>query len=617
MATKYRISYKNAEGEQFDCFISNDDYSDEIIFVQGYCIYEMVKVESHFDVLRGSGLQIILEGNPNLTFEEFFTSAANDWKVELIRDSKTIFVGLLDQDGFFEDYVSDRWEITLNATGPLGLLKDLSFVDENGLPFRGQMLNLDVVRRCLSRVGIDLRNIVVSVNTRYFGLANDLDPLANTICNAERFYKDDGETIMSCKEVLESVLFAYAAVICQYEGDWHIFSAPELPTVGSRYTFTYKAGGPLLASFISKVNTTPVKMPLGSKRGGFYPHWCNDNQQRLIEPAKASFRLSYKYGFVNSLIQNEYLYNDGSNLEGFWNVQGPVTFDGTGSGVEIEPNSNAITLTSTENIGLFEGDTIRVYLSFIINAFQQGDFFARLRLEASGQTYYLEKDGTWNTSQRFLFAVGLGGIRFDNTYDSAPLPEDGNIYLDIYSRTSYSVTLIRAGVSPIAEQGIQGETHTSYVVVPTNSKRIVENREINVGDNLSDVYVGALYEFDGNSSSSTNTTIWSNSLYASPGSLPILKMLSIIVLAQHQLNRSVFTGDVYGEIVPHKMYTIEGVNQPGSTFPYTFLPMSINYNTKTNVTNVELRQVIGGNGGGVEVETSYDYGNVQTPTIKS
>ena len=70
----------------------------------------------------------------------------------------------------------------------------------NGLLFQGRQSELEIIVNCLNRVGLE-QNINTSINIYYTGLATNTDPLDNVFLNADRFVKNDGETILDCESV--------------------------------------------------------------------------------------------------------------------------------------------------------------------------------------------------------------------------------------------------------------------------------------------------------------------------------------------------------------------------------------------------------------------------------
>lgn len=604
MAVRYQMEYHNAEGELFILTISNKDYEGDPVDINGYCVIDMPNVDNLLEPIRGTGLQIVIEANEDLNISEFVDLELLEEKVKLTNNGRTIFFGFLDPEGVFEDYVSPQWEMTLNAVDALGLMEDLSFVDYvTGLPFNGKITDKEIIRHCLNRTG-STRNVITSVNTRYFGLPNDQDPIENVVSNTERFYKNDGETVMSCREVLESILLKYAAVMVQQDGKWHIFSPAELVNRQARWHFEYLNLTYALLSIIPTLKT-PSRVLVGSKRDNFPIFWVNANQQKRIEPGKASFRLNYKYGFVKSLFSNPNFNNNAEN----WDVITSVSYL-NGGGIEIPAQGpEVIAIQTNETLTVDQNDVIRFEIDFEHNAFSQGGLFFTVTITSGGTVYYLKKDGSWTTSFTRVSYVGVGNVRFNNTITSEPIPETGDIQLNLYQNGVNANIIYFAQITPVVNANAQGETHTSYIENATN-KRVLEGREINVGDNVSDLYLGALYERDEN----TNTFNWSNFLIPSISGT-LLTMLSQIILSFWSKNRIIFEGDMYGHIKPTQIYNIENSLIGGVQY-LNYLPSRISYNTKTNVSQCVFKELGVPAGVNINTEVSIDYGNVQKPTIK-
>jgi len=317
----YYFQYKNIVGDDYLCGIYKKNYNGLATQVQGKAVLEKGAIKDHLDPIRGTGLSLELEASTNLSFEDLYTENEQDYMVRLFKNNKTLFVGFLKPDGIFQSFVRDNWIITLDCVDGLGALSNLSFVKSNGLYFIGKMKALDIVYYCLKRSGIELK-LNVSINVFYEGLTIDstTDILNNIYMNADRFYKNDGKTgtdgtVMSCEEVLKSVLDVFCACITQQDGEWYIFKPNELYLNQYVEFKRYDINNFYLGNVTKNLNKN-----LGSQIDNFYPHHCNENQQIEIKGGVSAFRLGYKYGYVSSLLSNPKLVHDsGLNYDG-WTV---------------------------------------------------------------------------------------------------------------------------------------------------------------------------------------------------------------------------------------------------------------------------------------------------------
>ena len=155
----------------------------------------------------------------DLTLEDLYTENEQDFTVRLYKNGKVVFIGFLKPDGIYQSFTRDIWTISMDCIDGLGAISNLSFVQPNGFRFIGKMSAIDIIYNCLRRTGISLP-INTSINTVYDGLIRspNMDVLTKVKMNADRFFRADGQntgdgTIMSCEEVLKSVLDVFCACI--------------------------------------------------------------------------------------------------------------------------------------------------------------------------------------------------------------------------------------------------------------------------------------------------------------------------------------------------------------------------------------------------------------------
>ena len=232
--------------------------------IHGSFTIKKSSVDTVLTPIRGTGLQISLEANQSLTFDDFSLSKEFTYKTELIKSGNTIFEGYIKPDGTQQSFVNNEWLVNIEANDCLGALKDLSFVQGNGLQFTGKMSMYDVIKGCLDRTRLSMA-INTSVAIEYNGYSGS-NPLKDEYINASRFIKNKDDTvIMDCNEVLTSVLNLFSAVIVQEDGQWWIYRPNDLVLNGytefinqtTNTTFTKNLNA-VLGSQINDFTTTQV-----------------------------------------------------------------------------------------------------------------------------------------------------------------------------------------------------------------------------------------------------------------------------------------------------------------------------------------------------------------------
>jgi len=221
-------------------------------------------VSTILEPIRGTGINLSLEANSVITFDEFGLADELTYKTELTKNGDIVFKGYIKPDGVQQSYVNDEWLVNIESVDGLGLLKDLSFVQSSGLPFTGRISMYEVIKGCLDRTGL-LMPINTSVEVTYNGYAGN-NILKDTYVNSDRFIKAENDpVIMDCNEVLTSVLNIFSGVITQEGGKWYVYRPNDLLESGIT-TFINKDTDEEFNANLSAV--------LGSQIDNFYPHHC-------------------------------------------------------------------------------------------------------------------------------------------------------------------------------------------------------------------------------------------------------------------------------------------------------------------------------------------------------
>lgn len=618
MAIKYRINYTDQEGIEHDCTISDVNYVGSETDISGAITWSLAESKDVGDAIRGSGLTINLDADVDLTFDDLYSEEEKTFSVQYTRDSVISFNGWLTSDGIYQDYVADKWVISIDCVDGLGYLSDLSYVDSNGFTFTGNQTLLEIIVNCLNRTGVS-QNINTNIDIYYTGLATTLDVLDNVYFNADRFIKDDGETIMSCEEVLTDVLKPFKATITSLDGEWYIYKLNQLYVDDTPTFFRYDSDGVALAP---TTKTVDFSSSLGSQIDGYYPHHSGGNQSIRNNKSLGAYRINYKYGLVKSLLSNIFLENVGGVIDD-WTINSftNLTFNASDLGVDIETiadGSDVKNMTS-DVITLSAGDLLSYTYKYKViennkvgGLIDPGETQYKIVLTDGIITYY------WNTTDWAAFDVMLTspignlGTITTQTVNLTALPIAGDITFEIWTSvkdplaTSTSVVhLQEVSISPSSagnEANIKGEFHT-FQREDKPSTKIEDPERVNNGDNPSDIYYGTIYKTDG----TTPTETWFRK-----GKTEEVVLLQIMGEETMRLKANVskeFSGDIYGYIPHYSIVTINGL-----TGLYVFI--EYNYDTASNITNCKLREVFGSELTDINYELTLDYGNVVRPTIK-
>lgn len=620
---KYYCNYSDVENVSHRFEIYDDDYSDAPIPINGYVILQYADVDSPLEVIRGQGLKIILDADVTLTFNDLWSGEERKYKVIYYRNNETLFTGWLLTEGFFEDFVSDKWQVTLVCSDGLGYLKDLAFVQSNGLPYLSKMSMLDVLRNALSRTGIE-QELYTKIDIFYTGLSDTVNVLENTYINTQRYVKDDGETIMSCDEVIRDILEPFTAILTNRKGVWIVCRPLELSASNMTF-FRYNSEGIYLGTATINLLAT-----IGSHINGFYPHHVNANQRIENVASLGAHRINYKYGLVNGLSDNVYLQGDGTSIDGYTIVNTTFTnIPTTNLGINLELNPGG----ATPNVILMRSDTVSVLESILISAKFKFTTYEEvtgivisIKLVSGGTTYYYSILNEWITTETVW---KLPNFIYNPNYDGPPdplrigseisktfelqfsIPSDGDLSFEFWQPTNDNNTTLGNGYAFLEQVEfsiednnrlpIKGEFHTFQRTTNPTAK-VKDVQVVYTGDNPLDVYKGTIYKSDAD----TPTLTWYRKGYAD--NLPLIGIMGNEIMKLAQKSQRMFAGDVYGYFDYLSFIQING-------FTNKFVVYSYLYDTKQNVISAVFHEVFTDELSDVDYEVTYDYGETVKPTI--
>jgi hypothetical protein len=620
---KYYFQYINSVNDEYVCNIYQKGYVGNSTEIYGKAIIEKASVKDHLTTLRGTGLSLELEAGLDLTFEDLYGRDERDFTVKLYKNGNVIYRGYVDPEGIYQSFVRDTWILNINCVDGLGSLENLSFVDEGGFHFVGKMKAIDIIYNCLKRTGL-LLPLNTSVNTYYEGLSvsDSIDPFSTIKLNADRFVKIDDSTIMSCEEVLNSVLNIFNACVTQENSEWYIYKPNELYDNQYPVFRRYNTNNEYVGVITKNLNNI-----LGSHIDGYYPHHCNGDQKIQIKAAVSSCRINYKYGFIVGLLQNPKLehpigsltYEGWNILDDFFLINNPsssygfifkdVNFDATASMVVSDPfpvvTENLLSLKISAIATLWDGNYGGKFLKFKIKV---GSYY--LKYSVNGDTAPMSDAETlaeWTLDTSATYRIYIHG---DTTATIAlpRIPADGNMTIGIV-RTEPQLTnkgqtvFNEIDIVPTVSSNYNvGEFHTSSRSTQVSSKA-EENSVIYNGDNFGVVYLGGIFKSDG----ITPTVKWfRKNKYEL---FPILRIASEEKLRISQKPTKIFSGSIYG-FVPYLSVTrINNVNG-------MFMPISYEFDTFTNVSNIKYLELFSAEIPDILYNFTFDYGNTVKPTIK-
>lgn len=620
----YFFEFTDVEGILHRVNIAYAPNTDNWIEVQGSCVLELAEQKDPQIAIKPSTLKISLEANTDVTFEDLYEEEERVYKVTYIRNSQTLFNGWLSSDGLYESFVNDTYYIDLQAIDGLGYLKDLSYVDiDTSLTFVGKQTPLEIIVNCLKHTKIS-QNIRTSIGLYYTGLSTG-NILSQIYFNSEQFLKEDGETIMSCEDVLKSVLEIFNATIISTENYWYAYRSSELVSNSGAIPFyEYDSDG----VFVDEIEKS-ISFELGSQINEYYPHHASGNQQKSIERSLGAYRLNFKYGRVFPFYENvDLVWNNSSSIDD-WTIDEPTEIkDYTplrgflvyrpASTIQVVATSDAYTTTSDNPIELLvtfsnsrttlpPGAVLDVYgtaLNMKVKYTHGG---------GGGSTKYLTKDGDWvNSAVLIQHAIGFGEQDFTLRIISKtlPNPSGADIVMEIYN-AGFNFAKQPLIINKIVLQTYRGEEQPqgkNYTIEKIANFTPSTNNEVKTvvnGDIIDNTYYSTIYKSD----ETTSTSTWYR-----VGVSEQKEILRIMVEDKMRMAfnpRIVFEGGIYGYVPFFSKLRIINVRN-------NMYPIQYSYDAKNNRVDMKTIELLNVSFEDEDVFFSIqeDYGNVVKPTIK-
>ena len=612
---KYYLTYKGIEGDVYLFEIYEEGFSGEPTEIHGYVNHNYASRKDLVQPTIASSLDISLEADENLTLQDLYTEEESKFKCSLKRNEQTIFYGILKPDGIWEDFVSNRWEISMDAMDGLSILKDLSFVKDDGKFYSGKITQFDAVKQCLKRIGYELPINISTDLPVYDGFSGTDTILKSVLMNADRFYQEKKTNqIMDCEAVLKSVLEPYSATVLQMNGEWWIFRSIDVKNQMNFYRYDGE-------------NKTDVvwnaSLNIGSHIDQYKIFHCNANQKKSINPSTQAFRVNYKYGEVKNVFKNlDLIFNTDYTGEGWilTNVGNAVTILERGFKVSIERGNeqgdsgiSGTILKLDQSVAMKEGDDISLVIDFNLNK-------RTPRHKSELQIYISTENYVYEINKWVLKSASTGSPSFNNYFQDNGnnnisisfdnVPENSAIDVKIDVDLTFDGEFANVGdiieikfnsvkIQQQVPSALKGEFHTAQRMTRISSVT-KDDKTVSVGDSISDFYYGTLYKSNGEP-----TEKW--------GGKPLLQRMVEDALRIAPRPMYFFEGDVFGYFPYLSHVLINNISGKYQVSKYSF-------DTRKNVNNAnfsEFDKVDLVQGVDYRYEFEYDYGSETKVTIKS
>ena len=640
---------ENGQPDEYFCEILQLDYYGESSEIQAQQNPIQINYQNtsnnKLEPIIGSECTLNLIATEDFQLEDLYTENEREFLVNVYRNNDLIWTGFIIPDGCQEAFTFAPYPISVNAVDGLGLLKNLSYVQNDGNFYLGKQSFIEVIEACLTRLEAPalILNTCVNIYDVSMTQGNAFDPLEQGFVNAERYLLDDQFTPMNCEQVLKSILEEWTAVMIQSNGEWFIYRPNELALTGNLVFRRYIEG---VRIYDQPTFTADLDCLLGGESEGVidapYFH-INTDQMKMIDRPYKNASMSYVYGQLENTdekLDNPNLTGAGQSCGG--DPIGPcdlVTIPGyTKTGTMyagLYPTGGVIfystgaTYPDTSNY--YQNDNLipialsaqfSERLKIIIDYENPDPLFTTdmnfvISLTDGTITWYLQADGSWSDITvspgiNYYTIRSAEGSTGTSIITSNPVPASGNITFRILapSGTVNDIVYTRISGRVFIDFGDQkGEMHTAtqtgkYSFVP-------ETINVFNGDSPNYMYVGAIY----GSNETTLTTLWnrrgiSESILAEPyaASKPFLR---IAVEEKQRLYAGPFVqfqGSIFGYFNPVSRWSINLIDG-------YFMNLSLNYDLQQNICQAVLGRIVNDEIA-MDYELKPDFGETTKVTVK-
>ena len=636
---------ENGTPDDYACNISQLDYALGPIEIQAQQNPIQINYQNtssnKLEAIIGSEATLNLIATEDFELEDLYTENEREFLVEIFRNGSLIWSGFIIPDGCQESFTFAPYAISVNAVDGLGLLKNLSYVQNDGNFYLGKQTFIEVIQACLVRLDAPslVLNTCVNIYETSMTQGDSYDPFDMAYVNAERYIKDDIFTPMNCEDVLRSILEEWTAVIVQSDGEWYIYRPTELALSGDLVFRRYLDGYRI---YDQPTVTTDLDATLGGESEGIvlapYFH-INTDQMKMIDRPYKNASMSYKYGKDQNPDQelaNPTLTGAGQSCGG--DPIGPcdsVTIPGytktgtmyagliTGGVVFYSDGGTYPTLTNyyqnNNTISIDNTQRLKILVEYKnLDPLFTTDINFIITLTEGLNTYYLQTDGSWTTSAGVLPYSVRSDVGATGTLEilSAVVPITGLFTKSVTfkilapSGTVHDIVYTNISAYILIDFGdIVGEIHTAtqtgkFTFVP-------ETIDVFNGDNDSTIYLGAIYQDD----QTTLTTLWNRrSISESILALPYESSKPFLRIAVEEKQRLFagpfvrFEGSIFGYFNPVTRWSINSIDG-------YFMNLSLNYDLQQNICKAVLGRVVN-----AEIALDYlkipDYGATTRVTVK-
>lgn len=549
--------------------------------------------------LRQSSLSFELIATEAFELNNLYTDDERTYKVTLKKDGSIFGHYFIIPDGTREWFMDPPYTVNVRAIDGLGLLDNFKYVSDTGAFYSGPDSIINIFAKCLSVLGLDM-----PINTfskiSYDGMDINDDAFAKVKIYQDRYLIQgkNVQDVMSCGEIMESILKEWVASIVQMNGEWFIFRWNDIATNFGDVVFRkYDSNGVFIGD-----NIINIDLILGNKSGDVWH--VNADQMRSVDMPYKQVAIKYTYGFLRNLLSESASFFQGDISGNFfdWDKQGTLSADPSlaiGFPASLYGHFNASgdgdTLSLTNKITLQGGLHIKIELTFNVGHANAQPIMVSVFDGTNFQ--FLGPNGWQPTEVFFTFSnfqrvgnntFGLGQT-ITGVWEFDLPPVEATYEFDVYIGKAYyyadNIYGSESGESKLYDIRIGASAGSIEFVSETwtttnnaNYSTVPDVIEVFNGEGDYEAFWGTMLKED-----LTHTDGFIR--YGAAEILPFLEIASQDILYQHGRPMNKYEGSIYG-IFPY----LSRINISNG-LSGVFMPMTLRYDFRANIVQSTLIEV--------------------------
>lgn len=288
----YEFVRDSQNGAEIHIVISKKNYAGESA-IRPLGRAPLLKRENNGQVF-GTSLEIYAECKVDGEFAQFYTSSADEYKVEVYKDDSRIWSGFISPELYSEPDIAPPYDVQIIATDGLGELRNYEF--EN----TGVASVYDHLSQLISHTGLPLETVMAS-DLRYYDGASASEAPAILDFRIDLSHEDGA----SCYDVLQNLLSSLNASITQFNDRWFVFRETDFIRLASADGLkTFIPGG---------IETLMDVASFGSAKTCAW--WPIGQLSSVIEPAKNRLILISPNSYKENVLDDSWAAENGASYD--------------------------------------------------------------------------------------------------------------------------------------------------------------------------------------------------------------------------------------------------------------------------------------------------------------